>query len=55
MGMKMFSIETLPEELAGKLRPLPAEDVRVVTMEIFGEADFNDSMRVLQERRLSDL
>jgi len=42
------------EELADRLRRLPVEDVRVVTMEIFGQADFHDSMRVLQERLFSD-
>jgi len=42
--------EGILEELAERLSRLPGEDRRIVTLEVFGEADFEDSMRVLQER-----
>lgn len=42
--------EGLLEELAMRLSRLPAWDVRVVTMEIFGEDDFERSMQAVAER-----
>jgi sugar phosphate isomerase/epimerase len=38
------------EELAERLTRLPAGDVRVVTMEVFGERDFERSMQAVAER-----
>lgn len=40
----------LLEQLAGRLAGLSATDVRVVTMEIFGQNDFECSMRAVAER-----
>lgn len=42
--------EGLLEDLAYRLAQLPAGDTRVMTIEVFGEADFEDSMRVLLAR-----
>jgi sugar phosphate isomerase/epimerase len=38
------------ENLAARLSQLPPPDQRVVTMEIFGEADFEMSMKTVSER-----
>ncbi|MFO7600049.1 MAG: hypothetical protein R6X27_09615 [Candidatus Desulfacyla sp.] len=49
-----MSLECLPagllETLSDRLLRLTDGDTRVVTIEVFGEADFEGSMRVLQER-----
>lgn len=42
--------EGLLENLAARLSRLPSRDSRVMTMEIFGEADFEESMRTVAER-----
>jgi sugar phosphate isomerase/epimerase len=42
--------EGLLEDLAARLGALPAEDTRVMTMEVFGEEDFEDSMTTIVER-----
>jgi sugar phosphate isomerase/epimerase len=42
------------EDLADRLARLPAGDVRVVTMEVFGEEDFHRSLRVIR-KRLGDM
>lgn len=44
--------EALLEELSSRLACLPETDARVVTLEIFGEADFEASMQVLQQKPL---
>jgi sugar phosphate isomerase/epimerase len=38
------------EDLATRLAQLPHDDQRVVTMEVFGEEDFNRSLEVARER-----
>jgi sugar phosphate isomerase/epimerase len=38
------------EDLAGRLARLPGGDTRVLTMEVFGQDDFERSMLVVQER-----
>ncbi len=38
------------EDLAGRLARLQAGDDRVVTMEVFGQDDFERSMQVMAER-----
>lgn len=57
-GTDHVSLQFLPvgvlESLSNRLALLPQEDERVVTMEVFGEADFKSSMQALNERlRLS--
>jgi len=42
----------LLKELSGRLARLPEADARVVTLEIFGQADFDASMQVLQQEPL---
>lgn len=53
-GMDHVSLEYLPagllENLSDHLLRLTDGDARVMTIEVFGEADFEGSMRVLQER-----
>ncbi len=44
----------LLEDLAGRLARLPTHDKRVVTVEIFGEDDFERSIRVVAERLCQD-
>jgi sugar phosphate isomerase/epimerase len=49
VSLRHFS-ESLLEDLADRLSRLPSRDSRVMTMEIFGEDDFEESIRVVEER-----
>jgi len=53
-GTDHVSLAYLPaallKNLSDRLARLPQEDARVLTLEIFGEADFEASMQVLRER-----
>ena len=52
-GKDHVSLAHLPkgllQDLAARLGPLPQENPRVVTMEVFGEEDFEESMAVIAE------